>query len=72
VWQAAHAPADQRIPDGKRRLAQRWIAVGAERLGAGEIAFATQALSSAKALDPKAEGLREFSERVATASGNGP
>ncbi|MDQ3038534.1 MAG: hypothetical protein M3R16_01830 [Pseudomonadota bacterium] len=71
AWQQL-APADQRILDGKRRLAQRWIAVGAERLGAGEIAFASQALASARALDPKAEGLREFSERVATASGNAP
>ncbi|MDQ3056140.1 MAG: hypothetical protein M3Q96_00025 [Pseudomonadota bacterium] len=70
AWQQL-APADKRILDGKRRLAQRWIAVGAERLGAGEIAFATQALSSAKALDPKAEGLVEFGQRVRTASGSG-
>ncbi|MEO6366309.1 MAG: hypothetical protein ABIO38_09735 [Luteimonas sp.] len=69
AWQQL-APADNRIADGKRRLAQRWIAVGAERLGAGEIAFAEQALSSAKALDPKAQGLIEFDERVRTASGN--
>jgi len=70
AWQQL-APADKRIADGKRRLAQRWIAVGAERLGAGEIAFATQALASAKALDPKAQGLAEFSDRVRTASGSG-
>lgn len=69
AWQQL-APTDKRIADGKRRLAQRWIAVGAERLGAGEIAFATQALASARALDPKAQGLQEFSERVGTASGN--
>lgn len=70
AWQQL-APADNRIADGKRRLAQRWIAVGAERLGAGEIAFATQALASAKALDPKAQGLAEFSERVRSAAGSG-
>ena len=70
AWQQL-APTDRQLGDGKRRLAQRWIAVGAERLGAGEITFATQALASAKALDPKAEGLQEFSERVSTASGNG-
>ncbi|MEJ7746912.1 MAG: hypothetical protein WKF61_09210 [Luteimonas sp.] len=70
AWQQL-APADPRIADAKHRLAQRWIAVGAERLGAGEIAFATQALASAQALDPKAEGLQEFSERVNTASGSG-
>ncbi|MCY7354661.1 MAG: hypothetical protein LH470_06220 [Lysobacter sp.] len=70
AWQQL-APTDKRIGDGKQRLAQRWIAVGAERLGAGEIAFAAQALASAKALDPTAHGLQEFSERVRTASGSG-
>ncbi len=70
AWQQL-APADKRITDGRRRLAQRWIAVGAERLGAGEIAFAAQALASAEALDPQAQGLAEFGERVRTASGSG-
>ena len=70
AWQQL-APTDRQIGDGKRRLAQRWIAVGAERLGAGEIAFATQALASAKALDPEAQGLEEFSQRVRTAAGSG-
>ena len=70
AWQQL-APVDQGVSDGRRRLAQRWIAVGAERLGAGEIGFATQALASAQALDAKAPGLAEFAERVRTASGSG-
>ncbi len=50
------------------RLAMRWIAVGQERLGAGEIATAQRALLSARALDPNAEGLDAFAERLRLAS----
>lgn len=52
----------------RRRLAQRWIAVGDERLGAGELAVARRALDTARALDPAAPGLDAFGERVGTAS----
>lgn len=52
------------VRDGRSRLAQRWIAVGDERLGAGDLPVAKQALASARALDPNAPGLRELAERV--------
>ena len=48
----------------RRRLAQRWIAVGIERLEAGRAADARRALEQARALDPQAPGLGEFAERV--------
>lgn len=67
AWQQL-APSDRAARGARTRLAQRWIAVGNERLGAGEIAFAAQALSEARALDPQAPGLEEFATRVRTAS----
>ncbi len=51
----------------RRQLALRWIAVGDERLGAGDIALARRALENARSLDPAAEGLEAFSRRVARA-----
>jgi tetratricopeptide (TPR) repeat protein len=64
------------VREGRRRLAQRWIAVGGERLGAGEVRAAQAALVSARALDPDAVGLQEFVERLraataASSNGNG-
>lgn len=55
----------------RRRLAQRWLAVGAERLGAGEVQAAEAALNAARSLDPATPGLEDFVERLhkATASG---
>lgn len=67
AWQQL-APSDRAVRDARTRLAQRWIAVGNERLGAGEVGFAEQALSEARALDPRAPGLEEFASRVETAS----
>lgn len=52
----------------RRRLAQRWLAIGDERLGAGELAGARAALQSAREADPSVPGLAEFAERVRTAS----
>lgn len=57
-------PADPSLGEARRQMAQKWIAVGGERLGAGDIAFATQALNEARALAPRAPGLEEFAERV--------
>ena len=48
----------------RRRLAQRWLAIGAERLGAGEIQTAEAALNAARSLDPAAPGLQDFAERL--------
>lgn len=67
AWQQL-APSDRGSRGARTRLAQRWVAVGNERLGAGEVAFATQALAEARSLDPHAAGLDEFAERVKTAS----
>jgi len=56
------------LRDARRRLAQRWIAVGDERLGAGELGAAQAALSAARELDPQAVGLGEFADRLRAAS----
>ncbi|HEV8695507.1 MAG TPA: hypothetical protein VGQ93_15210, partial [Lysobacter sp.] len=56
------------VREGRRELAQRWIAMGDQRLSAGEVQGAQAALSAARALDPSAEGLGAFSERVRAAS----
>lgn len=52
----------------RRRLAQRWLAVGDERLGAGEVASAAAALRSAEALDRAAPGIEDFRARLRAAS----
>lgn len=54
------------IAHARRRLAQRWLAVGSERLGAGNIAGATAALGSARALDAAAPGIADFDARLRT------
>ncbi|GAA5071376.1 hypothetical protein [Lysobacter panacisoli] len=56
------------LRDARRRLAQRWIAIGDERLGAGELNAAQAALSAARELDPQAIGLGEFADRLRAAS----
>lgn len=56
------------LGENRRRLAQRWIAVGNERLGAGELPAAQAALAAARSLDPVAVGLDEFSERLRAAT----
>ncbi|MEP6632860.1 MAG: hypothetical protein ABJA62_01485 [Luteimonas sp.] len=54
--------------EARRRLAQRWLAVGDERLGAGEVSAAANALESARRLDRATPGLDAFAERVRAAS----
>lgn len=56
------------LRDARRRLAQRWIAVGDERLGAGELNAAQAALVAARELDPQASGLGEFADRLRAAT----
>ena len=60
------------LSQARRRLAQRWLAIGDERLGAGELQAANHALNAARGLDPGVPGINEFAERLraATASGN--
>lgn len=52
----------------RQRLAQRWVAIGEQRLGASEIARAEQALESARALDPETPGLDALAQRLEAAS----
>lgn len=59
---------DAAVRIARQRLALRWIAVGEERLGAGELDAANRALNAARALDPATPGLDVFAERVRTAS----
>ncbi|MGV8941874.1 MAG: hypothetical protein ACOH1P_10125 [Lysobacter sp.] len=56
------------VRSARRQLALRWIAVGDERLGAGELQSARHALDTARSLDPAADGLQAFSRRVSAAS----
>lgn len=67
AWQQLQ-PSDRDVRGARTRLAQRWVAVGNERLGAGEIAFAEAAVAEARALDAHAPGLDEFAERVKAAA----
>lgn len=63
---------DAIIRNARRQLALRWIAVGDERLGAGELQSARHALDTARALDPAADGLQAFADRVRAASLSAP
>lgn len=71
VWRQLD-PDDADLPQARSRLAQRWSAVGEERLGAGEVAAAQRALEQARALDPRAPGVAELSQRLARAQAARP
>ena len=71
AWQTL-SPRDAALPQARQRMAQKWIAVGDERLGAGDVAFAAQALAEARALQPAAPGLEDFAERVRLARASAP
>lgn len=62
---------DGAMAAARRRLAQRWLAVGDERLGAGELQAAGNALEAARQVDPGVPGIEEFAERVRAANGSG-
>lgn len=55
------------LAQARRRLARRWLDVGDERLGAGDLRGAAAALDNARRLDANAPGLGEFAARVRTA-----
>lgn len=57
------------LAKAQRRLAQRWLAIGDERLAGGQLAPAQAALAAARALDPSTPGLADFDQRLRTASG---
>ena len=55
------------IAQARTDLAQRWIAVGAERLGRGELAEARAAHDTARTLDASVDGLQDFDARLRAA-----
>lgn len=59
------------VRGARRRLAQRWLAIGDERLGAGELRSAEAALEAARGLDPAVPGLDALRERLRVASAAG-
>ena len=56
------------VARARRLLAQRWLAIGDERLGAGEIKQAGAALESARSVDPATPELAAFAQRLQAAS----
>jgi len=56
------------VRDARRRLALRWLAIGDERLGAGNITGAEAALASARDVEPGVPGHAEFARRLRAAS----
>ncbi|CAA9302690.1 MAG: FIG01211536: hypothetical protein [uncultured Lysobacter sp.] len=67
AWQALEG-ASAGVLEARRRLAQRWVAIGTERLGAGELAAAQSALAAARGLDSTAPGLDELARRLRAAA----
>jgi tetratricopeptide (TPR) repeat protein len=70
AWQAMET-RDAGLADARRRLSLKWIAVGDERLGSGDVEFAVQALREARGLDGNTPGLADFSARVTSAQAGG-
>lgn len=66
AWQTL-APGDTALEPARRRLAQRWLAVGSERLGRGDVAFATRAAGQAAFWFPALSELPPFEERLQAA-----
>lgn len=62
------APADAALAAAQRRLAERWLAIGEERLGAGELEATARALARARALDVATPGLPALQQRLERAS----
>jgi tetratricopeptide (TPR) repeat protein len=58
---------DAALRDARQRLAQRWLAVGDERLAAGELQSAAAALAAARGSDPSLPGIPVLADRLRTA-----
>ncbi|EVT73522.1 membrane protein [Stenotrophomonas maltophilia 5BA-I-2] len=65
AWQTL-APTATGLPDARARLAQRWLAIGSERLGRGDVAFAERALEQANQLGagPATAEYQQLQERL--------
>jgi hypothetical protein len=70
AWQVL-AGGNTAVARARRRLAERWLAFGDERLGAGELQRAASALAAARASDPATPGLDAFAQRLRAASASG-
>ena len=70
AWQVL-AGGGTAVARARRRLAERWLAFGEERLGAGELQRAASALAAARASDPATPGLDAFAQRLRAASAGG-
>ncbi|HHW4671245.1 MAG TPA: hypothetical protein ACQGQU_05600, partial [Xylella fastidiosa subsp. multiplex] len=66
-WQAINGQ-DVGLLGARKRLAQRWIAVGSERFGEGDITFARRALEQARRWGSRTPELDELARRVDLAS----
>lgn len=55
------------VADARSRLAQRWVAVGEERLGAGDLAGGRRAHDAAREIDAGVANLPAFTERLRAA-----
>jgi len=68
AWQAL-SPTAAGLPSARLRLAQRWLAIGSERLGNGDLAFAAHAAEQARLLQPDLAELPAFEDRLRRAGG---
>ena len=65
AWQTL-SPTAGGLPAARQRLAQRWIAIGSERLGNGDVAFAERALQQAGELGvgPSSSEYQQLRQRL--------
>lgn len=68
AWQTL-SPTAAGLPSARLRLAQRWLAIGSERLGNGDLAFAARAAEQARLLQPDLAELPAFEDRLRRAGG---
>jgi hypothetical protein len=68
AWQTL-SPTAAGLPSARLRLAQRWLAIGSERLGNGDLAFAAHASEQARLLQPDLAELPAFEDRLRRAGG---
>lgn len=68
AWQTL-APTAPGLPSSRVRLAQRWLAIGSERLGRGDVAFAEAAVAQVRQLQPDLPELAAFEQRLRQAGG---
>ncbi|QGL85677.1 hypothetical protein FEO93_16500 [Stenotrophomonas maltophilia] len=68
AWQTL-SPTAAGLPSARLRLAQRWLAIGSERLGNGDLTFAAHAAEQARLLQPDLAELPAFEDRLRRAGG---